>query len=66
VRSVSFRTLYWVVHREAVVRILFPSQVGTRGEHNCRVVVSTPETVSVDRVAQAVLAARPERRYFEE
>jgi hypothetical protein len=63
-KSVNFRSLWWVVVREASLRVLFPSQIGSTAEHNARATCCDPDTAALNRCVGAVLEARPERRYW--
>lgn len=62
VRSISLRTLHWVLLREAVARILFHGQVVLRPGHTARWLVVTRGDV-LRRHAARCLHNFPSRRF---
>jgi hypothetical protein len=63
-RSVNFRRLWWVLTREAALRILDPSI--PHDERSCalRLHLRERDTTRVRIVAGIVLALHPERRWW--
>jgi hypothetical protein len=63
-RSVNFRSLWWVVLREAALRIAYPASLGAASEPQARVACTVKRSALVREVCGAIIAARPERRYW--
>lgn len=61
VESVSFRGFFWVLVREAAVRIIHPSSMGTPAERAARLAVNSGSTFQIRSTAVACLAYHPER-----
>lgn len=63
-RSVNFRTLWWVLLREAAVRVCYRRSMGTGAEHQARLACSGRESAVIRKITEGILRERPERRYF--
>jgi len=64
VQSVNFRTLWWVLLREAVLRVAYPSSIGAASEGSARNSCSSSDSARIRWLGEHILLARPERRYF--
>lgn len=64
VRSVSFRSFVWVLQREAVLRVLFPTQAEMDGATAARDALLKADSWAVRRLGEHALRCRPERRYW--
>jgi len=62
--SVNFRTLWWVIQREAFIRIWFPMGM-SHGNRRRRKWLCSCSSTFLTRQAQLLLADQPSRRYFE-
>jgi hypothetical protein len=63
VRSVNFRTLWWLVRREAMVAIWFRPMVGARYTHTLEAVLSH-HPYKCPSCTMVHLERYPERRYY--
>lgn len=61
-RSVNFRRLWWVLTREAALRILDPTVDHNDRSHHLRLELRRRDTTRVRTVAGIVLALHPERQ----
>lgn len=64
VESYSFQSLFWLLTREAAIRILTPSALGASWERNSRALVAKADTTDLRSHTAAILKARPERQYY--
>lgn len=60
--SVNFRTFFWVLQREAVLRIVYPASMQTHTERAARAAVANGSTFQALAVARRMLAANPARQ----
>jgi hypothetical protein len=60
--SVNFKSLWWVLTREAVIRVAYPAVMNTPSEDRARATCVGHETADIRRLGEAILRARPERR----
>lgn len=64
VESVNYRRLWWVLTREAALRICHGSSLGTPSERHARLYCSSPDTAALVGIVGLLLIARPERRWW--
>jgi hypothetical protein len=64
VHSVNFRSLWWVLLREAVLRVAYPSSMGAASEGQARQTCTSRESWKLRAVGEYLLRVRPERRFF--
>lgn len=64
VDSMNFRTFFWVLLREAALRIAYPSSLGAISERAARVECSDRSSTRIASVCTAVIKQQPHRRYF--
>jgi hypothetical protein len=64
VDSLSFRVFGWVVLREAALRVIYPSAVGSISEPAARRTLAASDTSEVRDVTRVALAVHPERVRF--
>jgi len=63
-QSVNFRSLWWVVLREAALRVCYRSSIGTAADVQARLACSGRESARIAQIAWAIIRERPERRFF--
>lgn len=64
VHSVNFRVLWWVLLREAALRVIYPSSVGAASEGQARRLCSSKDSRAVRGIAESMLRFKPERQQF--
>jgi len=62
--SVNFSTFFWVLRREAVLRVVFRTHVGSRFELHARREAARGTTDHAMRAAWRVIDYTPSRRFF--
>lgn len=62
--SFSFATLFWVLRREAVLRVVYPASMGGRQESVCRFYTQEGRTDRVVEAALLIMRSVPSRRWW--
>lgn len=62
--SVNFRTLWWVLTREAVLRIAYPLSLGAPTERQARQACSGNDTQRVAQFGREIIKLKPERQWW--